>query len=95
MDFRLVVALVVALLFVGAFEAQAQAPRRKLPVQTFQEGGVGCYWYRGRHLCARYCYLEVDGKRYCVDREREARSQAARPDHDDVRVSRRGYSGAK
>jgi len=95
MDFRLVAALAAAALLFGTFEAGAQTPRRKPPVQTFQQGGVGCYWYRERYFCARYCYLEVDGKRYCVDREREARSQAAEPDHDSMRVSRRAYSGAK
>jgi hypothetical protein len=95
MDFRLVVALSGVLLLLGVFEAQAQTPRRKPPVQTFQQGGVGCYWYRGRYFCARYCYLEVDGKRYCVDREREARSQAAELDHEDARGPRRTYSGAK
>lgn len=95
MDFRFVVALAGVLPLLGAFEAQAQTPRRKPPVQTFQQGGVGCYWYRGRYFCARYCYLEVDGKRYCVDREREARSQAAELEPDDRRFSRRSPSGTK
>lgn len=95
MDFRLVIALAGALLFLGAAAAEAQTPRRTPPVQTFQQGGVGCYWYRGRYSCARYCYLEVDGKRYCVEREREARSQAAELEQDDRRPLRRSYSGAK
>ena len=47
-----------------------------LPVQTFQQGGLNCYWYRERYVCSRYCYLEVDGMRYCTRRERDAVSQA-------------------
>lgn len=39
-------------------------------------GGVGCYWHRQRHYCARYCYIEVDGYRYCTERAREAHTQA-------------------
>ncbi len=35
----------------------------------------GCYFYRGRRTCGRYCYIEVDGKRYCRDRPREAYPQ--------------------
>lgn len=96
MHFRLVVAAAGALLFLGGLAAHAQTPRRSPPVQTFQQGGVGCYWYRSRYFCSRYCYLEVDGKRYCVEREREARSQAAEPDDEDVvRGPRRKYSGIK
>lgn len=35
----------------------------------------GCYFYRGRRHCGRYCYIEVDGKRYCRERAREAYPQ--------------------
>jgi hypothetical protein len=38
--------------------------------------GVGCYWYRGRHYCNRYCYREVDGYWFCQPRLRDAGSQA-------------------
>lgn len=100
MNLRNVVALAGALFVTGAVAFQtcayAQAPRRHPPVQTFQQGGVGCYWYRGRYFCARYCYLEVDGKRYCVERERQAHSQAAeRDDDDELRQSRRPSSTMK
>lgn len=37
--------------------------------------GVGCYFYREREYCGRYCYWEVNGKRYCRERAREAHSQ--------------------
>ncbi len=36
----------------------------------------GCYWYRGRRSCSRYCYVEVDGRRFCRERHREAYPQA-------------------
>jgi hypothetical protein len=38
--------------------------------------GIGCYFERGRTFCSHYCYIEVDGHRFCRDRPREARSQA-------------------
>jgi hypothetical protein len=38
--------------------------------------GVGCYWYRHRLNCSRYCYWEIDGQRYCTRHAREAESQA-------------------
>lgn len=37
----------------------------------------GCYWRRGERYCSRYCYIEVNGKRYCSQRQREAVPQAA------------------
>lgn len=57
-------------------DAAQAGPRGEPPGLTFQQGGVGCYWYRGRRHCSRYCYLEVDGIRYCQRRERDAVSQA-------------------
>jgi hypothetical protein len=38
--------------------------------------GVGCYFHRQRLYCARWCYLEIDGHRYCTERQRDAYSQA-------------------
>lgn len=35
----------------------------------------GCYWERGRRICSRYCYWEVDGHRYCRDYPRHASPQ--------------------
>ena len=35
----------------------------------------GCYWHRGQRFCSRYCYWDVDGQRYCQERERFARPQ--------------------
>ena len=36
----------------------------------------GCYWYRQRQTCGRYCYVEVNGKRYCQERQHDAHPQA-------------------
>jgi hypothetical protein len=55
--------------------------------------GVGCYWYRGRHYCSRYCYREVDGYTFCRTRLHSAGSQAPPPvypwEADGPRVRRR------
>lgn len=32
----------------------------------------GCYWHRGVRRCSQYCYVEINGKRYCKAREDEA-----------------------
>ena len=37
--------------------------------------GVGCYWYQGDEFCSRYCYWEVNGRRYCTSRLRNAYPQ--------------------
>ena len=36
----------------------------------------GCYFYRGNRYCGSYCYWEINGKRYCQRRGREAVPQA-------------------
>ncbi len=36
----------------------------------------GCYYHRGREYCGRYCYIEVNGRRYCQERARNAVPQA-------------------
>ena len=65
--------------FAGSAPADARA-------RTGREGPVlispmplqadGCYYYRGRRHCGRYCYYEINGLRYCQPREREAYPQA-------------------
>jgi hypothetical protein len=35
----------------------------------------GCYFSRGEMFCGRYCYIEINGKRYCQVRERDAYPQ--------------------
>jgi hypothetical protein len=74
---RLVIAWLLAILI--APECSAYSARRPSPlIGAIPLGteGVGCYWERGRQFCARYCYVEVDGHRFCREREREAFSQA-------------------
>lgn len=41
---------------------------------------VGCYWKLGRQYCARYCYYEVNGRRYCHRRLDEAYPQGPLPE---------------
>jgi hypothetical protein len=62
-------------------DSVAHSSRRGGPsseVGVIPEGpeGVGCYWERGRQYCSRYCYVEIDGRRFCHERLRDAHSQA-------------------
>ena len=45
------------------------------PLPPLEAGG--CYYYRGRQWCGRYCYTEINGKRYCQRWKRDAHPQAA------------------
>ncbi len=60
-------------------DAAAAGPRYQpyLAPPTVASGpeGVGCVWYRQRLDCSRYCYWEVNGRRYCRERERGAHAQ--------------------
>ena len=71
--------LAIALLAASDFAATAAGPLRRGP-QGFVEmpplEAIGCYFHRGRRYCGRYCYWEVNGKRYCQERERDAFPQA-------------------
>jgi hypothetical protein len=76
---RSIFALLLMLLPVS--QAQADSARRVLQAPlavAVPDGpeGVGCYYERGRSFCSRYCYVEVNGRRYCRTRAREAHSQA-------------------
>jgi hypothetical protein len=44
------------------------------PLDTADEvsAAKGCYWYRQKQYCGRYCYIEGNGIRYCREREPEA-----------------------
>jgi len=33
---------------------------------------IGCYAFRGRMTCSRYCWRDINGRRYCHERERYA-----------------------
>ena len=47
-----------------------------LPVVVDGPEAIGCYWERGRSFCSRYCYVEVNGFRYCQERPHQAWPQA-------------------
>ncbi|MDX2308371.1 MAG: hypothetical protein NW216_09055 [Hyphomicrobium sp.] len=64
-----------ALLVPEAAEAQYRRPP-PIVAELPPPMGKGCYYYRGREHCGSYCYWEVNGKRYCQERAREAFSQA-------------------
>ena len=74
----MLIAVVAALPLLAAAPATSRAEpygyRYRAAEQVPQ--GVGCYWYRGRLNCSRYCYWEIDGSRFCTRRLREAHSQA-------------------
>ena len=70
--------LIAALLVLGG-SAESDAGSPRMAPRGPEAGpptGIGCYWYRGRSHCGRHCYIEVDGARYCVERRRDAHSQA-------------------
>ena len=68
-------------LAVSCAPAMAEGPYRSYrgytaPGPLVTTEGRGCYWYRQRQYCGRYCYTEINGQRYCREREREAHPQA-------------------
>ena len=76
---RSAVLTALALIFaMPASEATADRYRQPMPYAAGIQAPerIGCYWYREREYCSRYCYWEVNGRRYCQEHEREAHSQA-------------------
>lgn len=49
---------------------------RVVEVPAFPVEARGCYYRRGREYCGRYCYVELNGIRYCQERRRDAVPQA-------------------
>ena len=84
---RLIVLAAAAALM--ASEAQAYS-RRLVPADPVVAAvpnapeGIGCYFERGRTYCARYCYIEADGHRFCRERPHEARPQAPVEEIDEL-----------
>lgn len=69
---------IVAVALLAPAAASSEPGRRPPPnavVVVPETEGMGCYWYRQRQYCGRYCYREVDGRRYCRERAREAYPQ--------------------
>jgi hypothetical protein len=55
-----------------------------------------CYWHRGTRYCRLYCYVEINGKHYCHERESLAVPQGdpyrpERPTVDDIYRRQRPY----
>jgi len=50
---------------------------RYVEAPVFPVEARGCYYRRGREYCGRYCYVELNGKRYCQERRRDAVPQAS------------------
>lgn len=71
--------LIGLFLLTGIEMAAADSVRRPVYAAPYAYASepekVGCYWYRQRETCSRYCYREVDGRRFCQERKREAYPQ--------------------
>ena len=68
----------LAAITAGTAAAQRRGPPGFIgPVPPLE--AAGCYFYRGRQYCGRYCYIEVNGRRYCQRFERDAHPQADVP----------------
>lgn len=74
------IAAVVALMAIWSLPADAgrreRLPPPPSPDDVFVAEGRGCTWWRGELSCSRYCYLELDGRRYCHERSSRAFPQA-------------------
>jgi hypothetical protein len=58
-----------------AIPTAAGAHRLARPYNWDGPEANGCYFSRGEMFCGRYCYIEINGKRYCQLRERDAYPQ--------------------
>ncbi len=57
---------------VGTADAARRGQGLPHPDDVFVAEGRGCYWARGAMTCSRFCYLEIDGRRYCHNRSDQA-----------------------
>ena len=76
---KLVLILLVLTATAAGFGAAEARTYRNLPALIIEPPDLaarGCYFYRGERRCGSYCYVEVNGHRYCQVREREAFPQA-------------------
>jgi len=75
--------ILIAMAVVCAAPALASEEGRRVPVVVGalpEPEAVGCYWKLGRRYCTAYCYWEVNGRRYCHRRAREAYPQGPLPE---------------
>ena len=81
-NWALVLLVVTLLPACVSYESQERPRRhRVVPEYDTTPEARGCYWYRERRYCSRYCYVEVDGRRFCRERQREAFPQAEDASH--------------
>ena len=77
---RKLVSFMLVLMATAGLPGAAQARTYRGPPVVIIEppdlAARGCYFYRGERRCGSYCYVEVNGHRYCQVREREAFPQA-------------------
>lgn len=78
---RILAGSIALFLAFGGYSASATdhpRPVRAAVYSNVKPGeAVGCYWVRGRQYCGHYCYWEVNGRRYCNQREEAALPQGA------------------
>ena len=68
-------AITAMALFSLSSGAAAHSPLRAYDLDAPGPEASGCYFSRGEMFCGRYCYVEINGKRYCQPRERDAYPQ--------------------
>ena len=77
----LVSASMLAVLDGGALAGIQRGPPAVIGLVPPPVEAAGCYYYKGRQYCGRYCYTEVNGKRYCQRFERDAYPQGELEEH--------------
>jgi hypothetical protein len=73
---QVLIALAAMLAVAPSTEAHSRRVRPLPYAELPPTEGRGCYFERGIEYCGSYCYWEVNGKRYCQQRLRDAHSQA-------------------
>lgn len=73
---RTVIALGMAVVALPQWALAEPSAERFVEVPAFPIEARGCYFRRGRTYCGRYCYVEINGLRYCQERKRDAVPQA-------------------
>lgn len=89
--------ILVAVTLIGTTPMAVAGQYRPWRTSVAMEGPLearGCYWYRQRQHCGRYCYTENDGRRFCRRRVYEAVPQAPQ-DYDEYRSTGHGHVPVK
>ena len=72
---RILAAALAVTGFVVCTPAEAHQYTRDGGIEAIGPEASGCYFSRGEMFCGRYCYVEINGRRYCQVRERDAYPQ--------------------